>query len=154
MLVAETVAAPAALTERPSEAVALWFATVTATEAPTAAVELVTSPLAVVVADAVCVASTSSTSSSAISSPVPMLASVETLETATATAGATPTPPPAAPVFASVVIESVEEAARVRSCAFVSVDPSASAACVESSTRLIATDAPNPEPVTPAVALA
>ena len=73
-----------------------------------------------------------------------MSAELETLEIATATAGASETFGLAAPVVASVIIESTDDAASVRSCAPVSVEEFSSPAKVESLTIESATEAPIP----------
>ena len=77
---------------------------------------------------------------------------VATLLIATATAGAMATPPPAAPVFASVVIASVDEALRESVATPVSVAPAPSSALVFTSIKFSATDAPSPTLVAPVVA--
>ena len=84
---------------------------------------------------------------------MPIDASVVTVESETATDGAIATPPPAAPPVDVVVIVSVPVACSVRLCP-LKTEPSPSAACVASVTRLSATEAPTPEPVVPAVAFA
>ena len=117
------------------------------------AVEAEADPDAVVVTDAICVAATVSVPPMLVAAPVPSDASVVTVESETATDGAIATPPPAAPPVAVVVIESFAIACSVRLCP-LKTEPSASAAWVVSVTRSMATEAPTPEPVAPAVAFA
>ena len=146
-------AAPVTSRERFVVAVTVCVASVTATAAPTAAVEAAADPDAVVATDAVCVATTVSVPPTVVVPPVPSDASVVTVDSETATEGAIATPPPAAPPVEVVVIVSVLVACSVRLCA-LKTEPSPSAACVVSVTRLIAAEAPTPEPLTPAVASA
>ena len=89
--------APVTVRERFVVAVTACVASVTATAAPTAAVEAAADPDAVVVTEAVCVAATVSAPPSVVATPVPIDASVVTVESETATDGAIATPPPAAP---------------------------------------------------------
>ena len=104
--------APAAVTLRCVDASTVWFETVTATTAPTAAVEADAEPDAVVVTEAVWVAVAVSVPPSVAAAPVPSDASVVTVESETATDGTIATPPPAAPVCEVVVIVSVLVACR------------------------------------------
>jgi hypothetical protein len=151
--VAVKVAAPVTFSERCAAAVTTCVASVTATAAPTAAVEADAEPEAVVVTEAVCVPLTTSAPPSVVNAPVPRDASVVTVESETATDGTIAIPPPAAPLTDVVVIVSVPVACKVKLCA-LTVEAFPSAACVVSVTRFSATAAPTPEPVVPAVALA
>ena len=151
--VAVKVAAPPTVSERFVVAVTTCVASITPTEAPTAAVDADAEPEAEFVTDAVCVAVTVSAPPIDAVAPVPIEASVVTVESETATDGTIATPPPAAPLTEVVVIVSVPVACNVTLCA-LNVEPPASAACVVSVTRFSATAAPTPEPVVPAVAFA
>jgi hypothetical protein len=105
--VARKLAALATTSARLVVADASWFATVTATAAPTAAEDPEAEPDALVSADAVCSASTRSAPPMLAGVPTPSDASVTTFDSATATDGTIATPPPAAPVCDVVVIASV-----------------------------------------------
>jgi hypothetical protein len=101
---AVTLAAPPTVSGRALDAVTTFVASFTVTAAPIAAVDACAPPVAVVVADAVCVAETTSAPPSVVGPPVPIDAVVVTVDSETATAGATPTPPPDEPDSAAVVI--------------------------------------------------
>jgi len=105
--VALIVAAPPTVSDRFVEAVTVWVALETSTEAPTAAVAAFDDPDAEVVTVAVCVDETTSAPPTEVAPPVPIEASVMTVESETATDGANVTPPPDAPAFEVVVIASV-----------------------------------------------
>ena len=152
--VAATVIDPPTVRVRALEADTAWFATVTATEAPTAAVPADVEPDAVVAAAAFWSALTESAPPSVAAAPAATDAAVVTVESVTATEGASETPPPAAPLSDFVVAVVFEEAWIERSCTPLRVEAAPVEAPAVSVTRFNATDAPRPAPASPAVAVA
>jgi hypothetical protein len=102
--VAVTDAEPPTESARAFDAVTVWLATVSASETPTAAPDAAADPDAVVVAEATCVASSVRFPPMLVAPPVPIFASVVTVENEMATDGAIEAPPPDAPVVETVVI--------------------------------------------------
>ena len=124
-----------------------------AIDAPAPTLELVVSPLAIVVTEAVCVASASSAPviirfAAGPAPGCPTVAFVVTFEIEIATEGVIASLP-SAPFSASVSIVSVVVAVSVRLPAPVSAAPSPTVALVVSLTMLMANDAPIPTPLTP-----
>jgi hypothetical protein len=150
---AVTLAAPVTMSVPLVVAETECVASVTATAAPTAALLADAEPDAFVVVAAVWFAETTSAPPTVAVLPEPIDAVVVTVESETATDGTIETPPPAAPDCDVVVIEFVLVACTVR---LWPENPElfASDALVVSVTRFSATDAPTPEPVVPAVAVA
>ena len=140
---AAKLTAPPAASDRDVVAETAWLAIVSASDAPTAAVEapLATAP-EIVETDAVCDAVAPSAPPILVRDPAPSEAVVVTFEIDTDTAGVTATAP-AAPILASVVIESVVLAARER-LAGVPVRLPVRLEVVASVTKFTATEAPSP----------
>src|SRR5438067_181781 len=149
---AVSVIAPPACSDAWLDAKAVWFAKVSATDAPIAAVPPVVSPVAVVLVVAFVAEVKVMAPRADCTAPALFAARVATLSIATATAGATLTPPPKAPVFADVVVVFVADASSVKSFAREVAKPVANSATVVMFTMSSATDAPTPTDPAPVVA--
>ena len=146
---AASVTAPPAVTSRVIGATTVCVPTVSPRATPTATSAPFTSPLAVVMMETSCVAVASRFPPSTSGNPLPIVASVETVDTVIATPPAKPLAP-AAPFSASVTIAWIVVAVTVRSSTPVRTAPSATRAVVVSSPTFTATEMPTPVPLPPA----